>query len=276
MSSITVERLTLDEKLSLLSGQDFWQTRAIHRHQLASTWLADGPHGLRKPARGDSPGMTDAQPATCFPTAWALAASWDSELVQRVGAAIGGEARARGVHVVLGPGLNIKRHPLGGRNFEYLSEDPLLAGTLAAAMVRGIQGQGVGACLKHFVAKNQEDHRMVIDVQVDERSLRELYLKGFEIAVEQSGPYAVMAAYNRITFGQVRSTMLGGLLYRVAVYKAEQLLGAGDDPQRKHLANSAIGEMPLRALASTAGLLSWRLLDALLALLEGRALRRGR
>lgn len=198
MSTAGVRDFSLDEKISLLAGLDFWQTRPLPHRDLPALWLSDGPHGLRKPARGDSPGLTDAQPATCFPTASALASSWDPELLERVGQAIGREARALGVGVVLGPGLNIKRHPCGGRNFEYLSEDPLLSGTLAAAMVRGIQGQGVAACLKHFVANNQESHRMVVDVLVDERSLRELYLRGFEIAVEQGAPLTVMAAYNKV------------------------------------------------------------------------------
>ncbi len=198
MSRVTPEQLSTEEKLSLLSGMDFWQTRPLPRHAIPATWLSDGPHGLRKPARGDSPGLTDALPATCFPTASALAASWDPALVEEVGRAIGAEARAMGVQVVLGPGLNIKRHPCGGRNFEYFSEDPLLSGALAAALVRGIQQQGVGACLKHFFANNQEDHRMVVDAVVDERSLRELYLRGFEIAVTESQPATVMACYNKI------------------------------------------------------------------------------
>lgn len=214
MSSPGTDRLSLAEKISLLAGQDFWRTRPLPQHGLPATWLSDGPHGLRKPTRGDSPGLTDAQPATCFPTASALAASWDPTLVGRVGRAIGAEARAQGVHVVLGPGLNIKRHPCGGRNFEYMSEDPLLAGTLAAAMVSGLQSRGVGACLKHFVANNQEDHRMVVDVLVDERSLRELYLRGFELALERSAPLTVMASYNKIngSYGCEHTELLDGVL----------------------------------------------------------------
>ncbi len=209
-----VDDLSLEEKLSLLSGLDFWQTRPLPSRGVPATWLSDGPHGIRKPARGDSPGLTDAQPATCFPTASALASSWDPELVHQVGQAIGAEAKAMGVRVVLGPGLNIKRHPQGGRNFEYFSEDPLLAGALAAAMVQGIQSQGVGACLKHFVANNQEDHRMVVDALVDERSLRELYLRGFEIAVQRSRPAAVMAAYNRVngTYACEHHGLIEGIL----------------------------------------------------------------
>ncbi len=190
--------ISLEDKVALLSGLDFWQTRPLPAHQLPSLFLSDGPHGLRKAARGGSVGLTDSLPATCFPTAAGLAATWDPKLVEGVGRAIGREARALGVHVVLGPGMNIKRHPCGGRNFEYLSEDPLLSGRLAAAMVRGIQSTGVGACLKHFVANNQEDHRLVVDTLVDERSLREIYLRGFEIAVREAAPYTVMSSYNKL------------------------------------------------------------------------------
>ena len=137
-------------------------------------------------------------PATCFPTASCLAASWDIDLIEEVGAALGREARAGGVGVLLGPGLNIKRHPAGGRSFEYFSEDPLLSGRLAGALVRGIQSEGVGACLKHFVANNHESYRMVCDVIVDERTLREIYLRGFEIAVDEGRPWALMTAYNLV------------------------------------------------------------------------------
>ncbi len=194
----TIGSLSLDEKLALLAGADMWQTVAFEERGVASLFLADGPHGLRKAAGGDSVGLSDALPATCFPTAAGLAASWDPVLVEEVGRAIGAEAQAMGVDVVLGPGLNIKRHPLGGRNFEYFSEDPLLSGRLAAAMVRGIQSAGVGACLKHFAVNNHEHHRMVVDAQVDQRSLREIYLRGFEIALAESEPATVMASYNRL------------------------------------------------------------------------------
>jgi beta-glucosidase len=194
----TLASLSLDQKLSLLAGADLWQTVAYPERGVPALFLADGPHGLRKAAGGESVGLSDALPATCFPTASGLAASWDPALLERVGHAIGVEARAAGVDVVLGPGMNIKRHPLGGRNFEYLSEDPLLSGRLAGAMVRGIQGAGVGACLKHFAVNNHERERMVVDALVDECSLREIYLRGFEIAVRESDPACVMAAYNRV------------------------------------------------------------------------------
>lgn len=191
--------LRLEQQLSLLSGQDFWRTREIPEADVPSILLADGPHGLRVQQKGaDHLGLNTSQPATCFPPAGTLASSWNIDLVREVGEAVGREARALGVGVVLGPGLNIKRHPLCGRNFEYYSEDPLISGLLAAAAVDGIQSTGVGACLKHFAVNNQEHLRFVTDAIVDERTRRELYLKGFELAVRASRPRAVMAAYNRV------------------------------------------------------------------------------
>ncbi|MFA9428791.1 glycoside hydrolase family 3 C-terminal domain-containing protein [Egicoccus sp. AB-alg2] len=186
---------TLAEQVRLLSGQDNWRTEPIG--DVRALVLADGPHGVRRPSAGQL-GIGEAVPATCFPTAASLAATWDPDLLEEVGAALGREARARDVDVLLGPGLNLKRHPAGGRNFEYFSEDPLLSGRLAAALVRGVQSQGVGACLKHFAVNNQESNRLIVDVVVDERTLRELYLSGFEIAVRESAPWTVMCAYNRV------------------------------------------------------------------------------
>ena len=192
-----VARLTLERKIALLSGRDFWSTKP--GPGLRSVFMTDGPHGLRKQVgSGDRLGLGESVPATCFPPAAGLGATWDQDLVEEVGVAIGREAAAQDVGVVLGPGLNIKRHPGGGRNFEYFSEDPLLSGRLAAAMVRGLQSQGVGACLKHFAANNQEFNRMRIDTIVDERTLRELYLSGFELAVRESRPWAVMSSYNQV------------------------------------------------------------------------------
>jgi beta-glucosidase len=191
--------LTLEEQISLLSGSTFWLTQPLPDHGVPAVMLSDGPHGLRaQSGEGEHLGLLGSIPATCFPPAVTIASSWDPELVAQIGAAVGAEARALGVSVVLGPGLNIKRHPLCGRNFEYLSEDPLLAGHLAAAMVDGIQSQGVGACLKHFAVNNQESHRFVVDAVVDERTLREIYLAGFEYAVRVSRPRTVMAAYNLV------------------------------------------------------------------------------
>ena len=194
-----VERMSVEEKAALCSGRSFWHTEANERVGVPSVMLTDGPHGLRKQAAGgDHVGLDASVPATCFPTASALASSWDRDLLREVGAALGEQCVAEDVAVLLGPGMNIKRHPLCGRNFEYFSEDPLLTGELAAALVEGLQSQGVGASLKHFAANNQEAARVVVDVIVDERTLREIYLRGFEIAVRQARPWTVMCAYNRL------------------------------------------------------------------------------
>lgn len=185
--------LPLPLLIRMLSGADDWTTVASEEIGLRRLRLSDGPHGLRVPdAKGDS------LPATCFPTAVTLGASWDRDLVREVGGALASEAGAEGVDVILGPGLNIKRHPLGGRNFEYLSEDPVVAGELAAAMVRGIQGRGVGACVKHFAVNNQETMRLCVDAVVDERTLHEIYLAAFETVVRTARPAAVMASYNEV------------------------------------------------------------------------------
>ncbi len=193
-----VARMTLEEKANLCSGADVWRLRAIDRLGLPSIMLTDGPHGVRKAATGTHSGLARNLPATCFPTASALASSWDVDLLREIGVALGAESRAADVDVLLGPGMNIKRHPLCGRNFEYFSEDPLLSGLLAAALIEGIQSRGVGACVKHFAANDQEHRRMVVDVITDERTLREIHLRGFEIAVKQSRPWTVMSAYNRL------------------------------------------------------------------------------
>lgn len=191
--------LPLEERAQLLAGESHWTTHAAPNAGIPSLFLSDGPHGLRKQEGAqDCMGIAESRPATCFPTASALACSFDPELVERVGAAIGEEARRQDVDVVLGPGVNIKRHPLCGRNFEYFSEDPVVSGELGAAMVRGIQSRGVGACLKHFAANSQEHARMVSDSVVDERTLHELYLAPFEHAVRTAQPWSVMTAYNKL------------------------------------------------------------------------------
>jgi beta-glucosidase len=193
-----VSQLTLEEKASLTSGRDAWSTQPIERLGIPFIWVADGPHGLRRAPSTDTWGYGDQAPATCFPTASALAASWDLDLLGQVGQALGQEAQALGVNVLLGPGVNIKRSPLGGRNFEYFSEDPLLAGKLAAAYIQGVQSQGVGTSLKHYAANNQETERMFMNSHVDDRTLNEIYLTPFEIAVKQAQPWTVMACYNRV------------------------------------------------------------------------------
>ena len=194
-----IEKMTLEEKASLCSGADFWHTKGIERLGIPSMMLTDGPHGLRKqPDKADHLGLNGSLPATCFPTASALASSWDEELISRVGQCIGKEAAGEDVSVVLGPGLNIKRDPLCGRNFEYFSEDPYLTGKLAAAMVRGIQSQGVSACVKHYAVNSQETGRMGMNEVVDERALREIYLEGFRYAVTEGRPGCLMTSYNRV------------------------------------------------------------------------------
>jgi beta-glucosidase len=191
--------LTLSEKAALCLGSDFWHTAAVERVGVPRIALSDGPHGLRKvPDDGVDVALGESLPATCFPTASALGSSWDVDLAQRVGVALADEARAQGVAVILGPGINIKRSPLCGRNFEYFAEDPVLSGRLAAAMIDGIQSRGVGTSLKHFAANNQETDRLRVSADVDERTLREIYLPGFEIAVTTARPWTVMCAYNRV------------------------------------------------------------------------------
>lgn len=191
--------LTPEEKASLLDGSDFWHTQGLPDRGVPAVMVTDGPHGLRKqPTDGDHLGLGGSVPATCFPPAAGLASSWDVDLLERVGTALGEECRAEGVAVLLGPGVNMKRTPLCGRNFEYFSEDPVLAGDLAAALVRGVQGQGVGTSLKHFAANNQETHRMSVSAEVDERTLREVYLTAFERVVRDAQPWTVMCSYNRI------------------------------------------------------------------------------
>lgn len=194
-----VESMTLEEKASLCSGLNFWHTKPIERLNIPSVMVTDGPHGLRKQKEGsDHLGLFDSVPATCFPSAAGLASSWDRQLIEKVGVALGEECQAEDVAVLLGPGANIKRSPLCGRNFEYFSEDPLLSSELAASHVNGVQSQGVGTSLKHFAANNQEHRRMSTNAKVDERSLREIYLASFEGVVKKAQPWTVMSAYNQV------------------------------------------------------------------------------
>lgn len=194
-----IDKMTLEEKAALLSGKGEWQSWDIERLGIASVFCSDGPHGIRKQAgAGDHLGLNPSLPATCFPTAATVANSWDPDLGEEIGKALGEEASVQGVNVVLGPGLNIKRSPLCGRNFEYFSEDPYLAGKMAAGYVRGIQSRGVYACPKHFAVNSQELRRMAMNAVVDERTLREIYLTGFEIAVKEGGAKAIMTSYNQV------------------------------------------------------------------------------
>lgn len=197
--SAKLAALSVEEKASLTSGADFWNTKPVPGAGVPPMLLTDGPHGVRRQAEGaDHLGLNQSVPATCFPPAVALGSTWDPELLERIGRALGEEARAGGVSVLLGPGINIKRSPLGGRNFEYLSEDPILTGELGAALVNGIQSQGVGASLKHFAVNNQEGDRVRVSADVDPRPLREIYLRGFQKVVTAAQPWTVMCSYNRI------------------------------------------------------------------------------
>ncbi|SFS48740.1 glycoside hydrolase family 3 C-terminal domain-containing protein [Lutibacter maritimus] len=193
-----IEQLTIEEKVALCSGRDDWSTMPIERLDIPWIWLSDGPHGIRRAPATNKPGYGDQLPATCFPTASALAASWDIDLVYKVGQTLGEECQALDVNVLLGPGVNIKRSVLGGRNFEYFSEDPILSGEMGAAFINGVQSQGVGTSLKHFAANNVETMRMYNNSNVDTRTLNEIYLKPFEIAVKKAQPWTVMASYNRV------------------------------------------------------------------------------
>ena len=195
-----LSQLTLAEKAALTSGSGFWWTRAVERLGVPAIMVSDGPHGLRaQPGLGDHVGLGSAREATCFPTASAIASSWNPSLLHAIGEALAQEARSCNLSVVLGPGINMKRSPLCGRNFEYFSEDPFLAGELAVGIVDGVQSKGdVGTSLKHYVANNQEDDRQRVDVRVSERALREVYLPAFETVVKRSQPWTVMCSYNKV------------------------------------------------------------------------------
>ena len=210
-----IKQLTLEEKASLLSGRDFWTTKPIEWLGIPSVMMTDGPHGLRKQrADADHLGLFDSVPATCFPTAAALASSWDRDLIREVGEALGEECQAEDVAILLGPGANIKRSPLCGRNFEYFSEDPYLSSEMAAHHIRGVQSKGVGTSLKHYAVNNQEHRRMSVDAVVDERALREIYLASFEGAVKQAQPWTVMCSYNKVngTYASEHPELLTSIL----------------------------------------------------------------
>lgn len=194
-----IRQMTLEQKAYMMSGKNTWETVSYEQYGIPAMTMSDGPHGLRRQAgAGDHLGLNGSLPATCFPTAATVANSWDEKLGEEIGTALGEEAVTMGVNVVLGPGLNIKRSPLCGRNFEYFSEDPYLAGKMAAAYVKGIQSQGISACPKHFAANSQELRRMASNSVVDERTFREIYTTGFEIAVKEGKSKSIMSSYNEI------------------------------------------------------------------------------
>lgn len=194
-----VGQMTLEEKASMVSGKDFWHTDSIERLGIPSAMVSDGPHGLRKQAESsEGAGINDSIVSVCFPTAVGTASSFDREMLKELGETLGNECQAENLSVLLGPAVNIKRSPLCGRNFEYFSEDPLLAGELAQSYINGVQSQGVGTSIKHFAVNNQEKRRMTISAVVDERTLREIYFPAFETAVKKSQPWTVMCSYNKI------------------------------------------------------------------------------
>ena len=194
-----IDQLTLKEKARLISGKDFWQTVDIERVGIPSAFLSDGPHGVRRQAAAaDHLGLNASIPATCYPTAATMANSWDPELGEGLGQRLGQEAAVQKVNILLGPGTNMKRNPLCGRNFEYFSEDPYLAGKMAAGYIRGIQSNGISACVKHFACNDQEENRMILDSILDERTFREIYLTAFEIAVKEGKTKSIMSSYNLI------------------------------------------------------------------------------
>lgn len=211
-----IEQMTLQEKASLLSGANFWNTKPVPRLGIPGMMMTDGPHGLRKQGgKADHLGLNKSIPATCYPSAAGLANTWDESLLEEMGRSLGREAASEGVSVLLGPGVNIKRNPLCGRNFEYFSEDPFLSGKLAAALIRGIQENGISACVKHYAANSQELRRMTNDSVMDERTLREIYLPAFEMAVKEGKVKCLMTSYNRLngTYTHEHPHLLREILY---------------------------------------------------------------
>lgn len=243
-----IDKMTLEEKAGLTSGMDFWHTKPIPRLGIPSMLLSDGPHGLRKQEwQSDHLGMHKSVPATCFPTAASLANSWDTDMIERLGRTLGLEAASEGISVLLGPGCNIKRNPLCGRNFEYFSEDPYLSGKSAAALIRGVQSNGISACVKHFAANSQELRRMSNDSVVDERTLHEIYLPSFEMAVKEGGVKCVMTSYNRLNgeYTNENTHLLQDILYGEWDYDGMVVTDWGGNNDRvKALAAGDNLEMP--------------------------------
>ena len=194
-----LSKLTLEEKCKLCVGKNFWQLYDIESKNINSIWLSDGPHGVRKEKLNDgSIFNNEAEKSICYPTQSAMSSTFDENLIFKLGKALGEECREKDISVLLGPGANEKRIPICGRNFEYFSEDPYLTGKMASSYIKGIQSQGVGASLKHFIGNNQEKYRMVVNSIIDERAMREIYLKGMEIAIREGNPWTVMMAYNKV------------------------------------------------------------------------------
>jgi beta-glucosidase len=256
-----LSELTLAEKASLTSGSSFWYTAPVERLGIPRIMVSDGPHGLRaQPGEGDHVGLGGSLPATCFPTASAVASAWNPDLVRRIGEALAQEARACNLSVILGPGINMKRSPLCGRNFEYFSEDPYLAGELGVGIVDGIQSRGVGTSVKHYAANNQETDRLRVDAQVDERTLREFYLPAFERIVTACQPWTIMCSYNKVNGLSALPLTADSTLHEwmadpLGLALIQEAVAAGrPDPTRDAELVSVIGTMPMSTLAAFQGL----------------------
>ena len=230
-----IRDMSLEQKASLMTGKNFWETKNIDEKGIPSIFLSDGPHGLRKQAgSADQLGLNESIPATCFPTGASMANTWNIELGEELGKRLGREAVDQNVSVLLGPGTNMKRNPLCGRNFEYFSEDPILAGRMSASYIRGIQSNGIASCVKHFACNNQEERRIVADSVVDERTLREIYLTAFEIAVKEGKVKALMSAYNSVngTYANENQHLLKDILRDEWGYKGVVVTDWGGDNDR--------------------------------------------
>lgn len=269
-----VKQMTLEEKAGLCSGKDFWRLKSVERLGIPEVMVCDGPNGLRKQSEKEGSNINDSIEAVCFPGSCAEAASFDRDTMFRAGAAMGNACQAENISILLGPGTNIKRSPICGRNFEYYSEDPYLASQIAAAHIKGVQSKSVGACIKHFAANNQETRRMSISSEVDERTLREIYLAAFEDAVKEAKPWAVMCSYNQVngTFASENRWLLhdvlkeewgydglvvtdwGAVNDRVKGLMAGldlEMPGSGGENDRKIVAAVQSGEVPEEVLDET-------------------------
>ena len=194
-----IEKMSLEEKASLCVGNDYWHSLELEKYGIPKITMSDGPHGLRvQKTKADNLGINESEISTCFPASASLGNTWNRELIYLLGKTLGKEARKEEVNIVLGPAINIKRSPLCGRNFEYFSEDSYLTGILGMEYVKGLQSENVGACVKHFAVNNQENRRRTIDVVIDERALREVYLKAFEMIIKNAKPWSIMSAYNKV------------------------------------------------------------------------------
>lgn len=232
---LLIDQMTLEEKVKICVGKDFWHTQGCERLGIPSVMITDGPHGLRRQAgAGDHLGLGKSEEAICFPAGCAIASSFDEGISELVGSELGKLAQEQGVATVLGPAMNIKRSPLCGRNFEYYSEDPLVSSEIAKGMIKGIQGEQVGACPKHFVANNQELYRMTSNSIVDEQTMREIYLASFEDAIKEAKPRSIMCSYNKIngTYASENKEYLNDILREEWGFEGEVMTdwGACDDP----------------------------------------------